>query len=305
MNQPNKNEEKLLELIRREARAMAEQVYDEMGTKYGVADVPTHMHNGVDSVQIPPSAITAAFVPLPATSGGVANPTQLGASAVINDSSQASNPKQAGLQNRAGAIYVNPIPIIYGTSTAEFTGGDAPVGTLVAFVNPENIDVQATLWLRAQTTVDFTSVSVSLDGNIPVAGNYTLTGALNIGANSAILSAAWTSASGVYFVTFSSGASDGVTFTNGSTAISWNNDLTLPATNTIFVDGLERDARLVSNWPYASGLFKITFSDASTAQAYFTSGSKVIGQWGLPVTGVTASITVGSTSWYGASMITI
>lgn len=43
---------KLQALVQKEARAIAEQVYDEKAAKYGVAKVPLHRHNGFDSPQV-------------------------------------------------------------------------------------------------------------------------------------------------------------------------------------------------------------------------------------------------------------
>ena len=43
---------KIQELVKNEARQQATQVFNELGTKYGVAQVPTHTHNGVDSLQL-------------------------------------------------------------------------------------------------------------------------------------------------------------------------------------------------------------------------------------------------------------
>lgn len=40
------------ELVKKDAGLVAGQVYDEKGTRYGVADVPIHTHNGVDSAKI-------------------------------------------------------------------------------------------------------------------------------------------------------------------------------------------------------------------------------------------------------------
>lgn len=40
---------KIQELVKKEARQEATNVYNELGTKYSVAQVPTHSHNGIDS----------------------------------------------------------------------------------------------------------------------------------------------------------------------------------------------------------------------------------------------------------------
>jgi hypothetical protein len=43
---------KLQSLIDNRARTIATEVYNKLGTKYNVAQVPTHTHNGIDSVKI-------------------------------------------------------------------------------------------------------------------------------------------------------------------------------------------------------------------------------------------------------------
>jgi len=57
------------------------------------------------------------------------------------------------------------------------------------------------------------------------------TGALSSGATSATLSSSWYYVSGVYTVTFSDKETRSVTFTNGSTAVSWTGGLTSNVTN--------------------------------------------------------------------------
>lgn len=44
---------KIQEMVRNEARQIATEVYNDLGTRYGVAKIPTHTHNGIDSNQIP------------------------------------------------------------------------------------------------------------------------------------------------------------------------------------------------------------------------------------------------------------
>lgn len=43
---------KIQELVKNEARNIATEVYNTLGTQYGVAQIPAHIHNGVDSVQL-------------------------------------------------------------------------------------------------------------------------------------------------------------------------------------------------------------------------------------------------------------
>lgn len=44
-------------MVQKEARDVATQVYKELGTRTGVAVVPLHIHNGVDTPKIPQSSI--------------------------------------------------------------------------------------------------------------------------------------------------------------------------------------------------------------------------------------------------------
>lgn len=48
---------KLQPLVQNEARQQATNVYKELGTRYNVASVPTHLHNGIDSVPISESDV--------------------------------------------------------------------------------------------------------------------------------------------------------------------------------------------------------------------------------------------------------
>ncbi len=55
---PLDNYMKFQEFVKKEATDIATQVYNELGTKYNVAQVPTHSHNGIDSVAITESVVT-------------------------------------------------------------------------------------------------------------------------------------------------------------------------------------------------------------------------------------------------------
>lgn len=59
---PLDNYMKLQNFVQKEARDVATQVYNELGTQTGVAKVPVHIHNGVDTSQIPFSSINPNFV---------------------------------------------------------------------------------------------------------------------------------------------------------------------------------------------------------------------------------------------------
>jgi hypothetical protein len=283
----------ILDLIQTEAKRIADEVYSDKGTQYGVADVPAHAHTGVDTVLVPASSVDA-FLPLPATQNGMASPGILG-SQVINDPNQASNINLAGAFNSA-SIYVNPIPVVYGqgsgllvmtgmplsgatsatlttaypyatgtrttiftnpnsdsrqvlftkgstsitwtpglsgntTSTAlgvadsptDFAGGDAPVGTMVVFVNQDTGVTE--LWVRVNTVPGFSS------------GSFTLTGSVSSGATTATLTSSWAQRSGSYWIRFSSGEKQLGNFTSGSTSITFG-AVTAAATSTITVSAV-------------------------------------------------------------------
>ncbi len=80
-----------------------------MGTRFGVAQTPTHIHNGVDSPNIPPQSLTNTQT-LSAQTGSVL----------------ASNPPS----NMQAPVVVFPIPIVGTIPT-----GTAPNGTLILYYN--------------------------------------------------------------------------------------------------------------------------------------------------------------------------
>ncbi len=77
---------KIQTLVINEAKKQAELVYEKKGTKYNVADVPTHSHNGIDSVQLNYKNIIQGnkYITLlvedvveDVTIGGIFNPTRI------------------------------------------------------------------------------------------------------------------------------------------------------------------------------------------------------------------------------------
>lgn len=120
-------------MVKKEARDIAMQVYSEMATQYGVAVVPTHSHNNVDSNQLFPSSIKD-FNSLPATTGSVLSPGKLLSSFLAN------NPQ---------VVYNYPLPVITGTGADPFNGGDAPDGTTLIFDIPGGT---TRIWVRANNT---------------------------------------------------------------------------------------------------------------------------------------------------------
>jgi len=86
MEDPLKLYTKIQELVKNEARQVATEVYNKLGTKFGVAEIPTHTHNGVDSNQIPYKNLVQGNkygstliedVSETVTIGGIFNPTRI------------------------------------------------------------------------------------------------------------------------------------------------------------------------------------------------------------------------------------
>lgn len=109
-------------MVQQEIRTMFSQLYSQEATKYGVAKVPLHRHNGADAptigdgsinnfVQLPATESTPAYGNGASSSGtpGVANETLLGEQVI-------DNPAEAGFGNPAN-VWVMPIPIIHGFGT--------------------------------------------------------------------------------------------------------------------------------------------------------------------------------------------
>lgn len=101
-----------------------------------------------------------------------------------------------------------------------------PYQTCTAQVTFSDGEVVNALLTNGSTAITWTP---GLAGNI-----YYLTASLSSGATTAVLSAAWSSASGAYLTAFSDGSTKTVTFTNNSTAISWTGGLSNNVLNQIF-----------------------------------------------------------------------
>ncbi len=131
-------------MVQKEARDIAVQVYQEMGTQYAVPVVPFHVHNGIDASTIPGESLDIVEV-LPSNMHGVLSQIVLGNQTV-------DNPAAEGFGDPATSPVV-PIPVIYGygtTSSITMTG------------SPSTGAVSATLtgnWPNPTTTlaVAFTS----------------------------------------------------------------------------------------------------------------------------------------------------
>lgn len=120
-------------------------VYNTMGNKYGVADIPIHRHDGVDTPNIPPTSVTG-FQNLPATSGGIASPGVLGDQGLVQGS---TNVGYGYLATGTQAVFpVFPLVIVAGHGTGDdgsFNGGNAPVGSLIFFQNGTTL---SGLWVK-------------------------------------------------------------------------------------------------------------------------------------------------------------
>lgn len=288
-------------MVQKDARDIATEVYREMATKYGVADVPLHRHNGADSPLLDGTSLIP-FVTLPSTTGGVVATDVLG-SQVVNETRQASNPQLAGTKN-SPAILVNCLPVIYGQGRGLF-----------------NVTVN------------------------PVIGNTSRT-----------LTSAYPYATAVRLTTFESLEQRYVTYTNGSTAISWTGALTIDCTtNDLFVDGSpssfaggdapigtaliftnpaggglvadgttlwvrvnsvpnftsgtftltagitagDTSATLTAAWTLTSGIYYTVFSNQENRNVSFTQDSTSITWSGGLTTNASTTITVSAVGWYG------
>lgn len=208
--------------VQKEIQTQFETLYKQYATKYGVASVPLHRHNGADSPTLSPSSIDS-YLPLPGTSGGVASPDVLTDGQVVNDTNQANNSQLAATVT-SQTIYVDPFPILYDTESDGFQGGEAPIGTSLIVASPSEEGV--TLWLRVNTVPSFTKTTV------------TATGSISSGSTSATLHASWPFETGIYWITFSNGESRPGGFINANTAVNWNGATTSGANATLNVSAV-------------------------------------------------------------------
>lgn len=106
---------KIQELVQNEARKVATDVYNELGTKFNVAEVPAHTHTGVDTNRvnqkdvIPGSKYTTSLsedTTETVTLGGVFNPSRISFNGfVANNADGSPATKRAIIQ---GAIEFGP-----------------------------------------------------------------------------------------------------------------------------------------------------------------------------------------------------
>lgn len=138
----------MLAIIQQEARKAAEAVYNENGTKYGVAQVPAHSHNGVDSVQIDPSGMTG-FNFLSSQGNGVLSPTNIGDRIVFWNQAKIDSGGISSPLGYRSQFPTFPLVIINGDLGEEslpFQGGEAPDGTLIAYKTGDQWQLWFRLW---------------------------------------------------------------------------------------------------------------------------------------------------------------
>lgn len=194
-------------LVQKDAEDIARKVYTEMSAQFSVPTTSYHIHNNVDSPTLPGSSLIP-FQAISSANGGVMG-------YVLSNGQEYSYMGKTYTQPVYSPIYFAPLTIIQGIvgGADSFIGGNAPLGTLMAFFTAETF---FELWLRIDATQ-----------------NVTLTGGLAGGATSATLDAAWPSPTAVQSTTFSNGNVRNVQFTFGSTAITWSGGLSGAATATI------------------------------------------------------------------------
>jgi hypothetical protein len=194
-------------LVQKDARDIAAQVYKELGTQFGVPSVPFHTHNGIDSPQIDGDGLIP-FQAVQYANGGVLFN-------VLNNSqaySYLGKPYTVPVYN---PVYNAPFVIIQGVAGGadSFIGGEASLGTTVIFYTPGTFQE---LWVRIDNTQQLT-----------------LTGTLSGGATSATLDVAWPGVTAILSTTFSNSDVRNVTYTRGSTSITWTGGLSGAASATI------------------------------------------------------------------------
>lgn len=125
-------------LNQEQVEKIAIDVFNRMSTQsqFNVSPVPSHTHNGTDTVKIPPTSVTN-FAPLSGFKSGT-----------VGDTSGVLSSDNIGVATPPYPI-IYPVPVIpgYGVgSFSQFNGGSAPFGAMVLFEN-EGIPLYQ-LWVR-------------------------------------------------------------------------------------------------------------------------------------------------------------
>lgn len=124
--------------------------------------------------------------------------------------------------------------------SANLGSGDVPRYVFVqnrkVFFSPIPQTNGNTIFMRGRLSISDQSIADYTTGTITtVPYSLAFTGVLASGATSGTLTGNFTFATGTYLITFSSGEQRQATFTNGSTAVTWTDELTSSATATIEV----------------------------------------------------------------------
>lgn len=134
-----------------------------------------------------------------------------------------------------------------------------------------------------QRTVLFTQGSTTITWQTGLYGDvYTTTAAIAAGATSATLSTAWTGTTGALTSYFSDGSSKSITYTNGSTAISWTGGLTgtVEASVRTFESDTEISTVGVQAYPIPANVSKIKNNTITVGQLVYTpSAVQSIQEW--------------------------
>lgn len=215
MNNPEEFFTKIQGMVDRRAREIATEVYNELGTKYDVAQVPAHSHNGIDSNALGYKDIVQGekYISLlsedtseTVTLGGVFNPSR-----IVFQGFAANNAI-------ASATLDGTLPVGNFTVTGAFAGGENSAILSVNWVGTTGI-FQVTFSNGNVRNVQFTNGAKAISWSGVLTGAATATIHSDGNAGTATLNAPWAGATGIRPVTFSNGNIRNVTFTNGSADI--------------------------------------------------------------------------------------
>jgi len=209
--------------VKQIAEEVAKQVFQDQlnQSQFGVTAVPVHTHNGTDTVKIPASSVID-FISLlsrntsndtdgiPDAYSGVVSNDNISPFVTVDPTTIYPTPIVGGFGNGGGS-----------PDYSVFHGGEAPVGSLVAFYRNSAVSTTAQLW-------------IALEGSSLKEG-FQFTGALAMGATSATLAVDWAWISGDYTVKFSNGNTRLVTFTINDSTATWTGGLSAVATDTFNV----------------------------------------------------------------------
>ncbi len=259
--------QEIQDFVKKDAQDEARQVYNELGSQFDVNKTPIHVHNGIDSPRIPPASLQIVQF-LPANSGGVLSPAILGGQVV-------DNPAEAGFGNPA-TVPIVAAPVIYGFGT---------ISAVLLLASPAMGATSATL------ATSYTLIQ-------SLATVYSLVSSILGGGTSGTLTSAWPWATGARVTTFSNADQRTVTYTNGSTAITWSGGLSGSAAASISV--AIQSAILSTPWASSTANIVTAFSNGNQRTVTFTNGSTAISWTGALSSGSTDIIAVTST-WGGSS----